>query len=67
MMTFHRRIATQINIMGMELHAEQSDYAEMENVEISDTMLFYHVRGALKSAVEVGWLNTYLKKNYVLV
>ncbi|PHT56258.1 hypothetical protein CQW23_04744 [Capsicum baccatum] len=52
MMTFHRRIATQINIMGMELHAEQSDYAEMENVEISDTMLFYHVRGALKSAVE---------------
>lgn len=38
--------------MGMELHAEQADYAEMENVEITDTELFYHVRGALKSALQ---------------
>ncbi|XP_016447846.2 uncharacterized protein LOC107772905 [Nicotiana tabacum] len=38
--------------MGMVLPAEQAGYAEMENVEITDTELFYHVRGALKSALE---------------
>ncbi|MCE5166425.1 hypothetical protein HAX54_019246, partial [Datura stramonium] len=38
--------------MGMEIHAEQGGYAEMENVEITDTELFYHVRGALKSALQ---------------
>lgn len=38
--------------MRMELHAEQAGYAEMENVEITDNVLFYHVRGALKSALQ---------------
>ncbi|KAJ8545137.1 hypothetical protein K7X08_017720 [Anisodus acutangulus] len=38
--------------MGMEVHAEQAGYAEMENVEITDTELLYHVRGALKSALQ---------------
>ncbi|CAN4083616.1 unnamed protein product [Withania somnifera] len=38
--------------MGMELHAEQAGYAEMENVEITDTDLYYYVRGALKSALQ---------------
>ncbi|XP_060194686.1 uncharacterized protein LOC132623894 [Lycium barbarum] len=39
-------------MMGMELHAEQGGYAEMENVEITDTELLYHVRGVLKSALQ---------------
>lgn len=38
--------------MGMELHAEQAGYAEMEIAEITDAELFKHVRGALKSALQ---------------
>lgn len=49
-----RQYSTVSNIMGMVLPAEQAGYAEMENVEITDTELFYHVRGALKSALQVG-------------
>lgn len=45
----------------MVLPAEQAGYAVMENVEITDTELFYHVRGALKSALQVG-----LSKKHIL-
>lgn len=48
--------------MGMELYAEQAGYAEMEIAEITDNDLFKLVRGALKSALQVGCLDTYLRK-----
>lgn len=53
--------------MGMELHAEQAGYAEMEIAEITDAELFKHVRGALKSALQVGCLYIHFKGNYVLI
>ena len=38
--------------MGVQLAAD-SNFAELDNVNLSDSELVYHVRNALKTALEV--------------